>query len=72
MNLIAAFENQQALDQAVFPSGLNIGTSTEGMDGRVAIKYDFVQMDIEYLESLGNVYLGEDFPSDWQFPTIEP
>jgi len=72
MNLIAAFENQEYLDQVVFPSGLNIGTSTEGMDGRVAIKYDFVQEDINYMESLENVYLGEDFPADWQFPTIEP
>jgi len=64
MNLIAAFENQQALDQVVFPSGLLIGNPIVGLDGRVAIKYDFVQIDIDYLTNLGNVYLGEDFPAD--------
>jgi len=68
----AIFPNTEAVESAVMPSGLGIYPVPIAIDGRVAVIYNFVQMDIDYLISLGNVWLGDNFPPDWEEPPIEP
>jgi len=68
----AIFPSAEAVEIAAMPSGL--GLNPEGptaIDGRVANIYDFVQIDIDYLLSLGNVWLGDSFPPDWVEPPVE-
>jgi len=71
--MYAIFPNREAIESAVMPSGL--GLNPEGptaIDGRVANIYNFVQIDIDYMIGLGNVWLGDSFPPDWEEPPIEP
>jgi len=69
--VFAIFINQEAVESAVMPSGLGLYGGPTAIDGRVAIVYDFVQIDIDYMIGLGNVWLGDNFPPDWEEPPVE-
>lgn len=66
--MIAIFVSQTALDKVLpLPSGVEIGTPIQSLDGRVAICHGFPEEDLAVLIQEGAAMV-DSLPEDWQYP----